>query len=1387
MSIGADAPVQNQRFTCTAENRAGSDTQYVDVTITRRALPVPSVFIVEAREAFIRINNVALPTHATGWYYRYAESEALLASATSSAKQATSAISADITGLTAGTPYYIQIQAEGTGNYMNSQWSAAQSIAPVAPSGAYALLSSSDPLMEDNLNGAEITVALTNATFNALTSEVFSDYYVISGLPAGVTQSAFSSTSALDEDATITLAMADDVDLDISGIISVVVKSAAHNGADDLPAASITYTATVELAPGAVSNFAAVSRNGAVKLSWNNVAGATGYEFERKRSSDLNWDAPVSLSASASPHLVVGLTNNTTYDFRIRAIKAKAENGTWSSVVSATPMLPSVSASTTPTTLTEETLNNASISLSLSNAEFEAASEITDADFSVAGISGVSVKAGSATRDSATTASLSLAYDGTDFDTPENLSLIVRASALLNDNSSISTTVSVARVLESAALVLSASTEGALGSTFTLTVTLTNEEFESGLSVSDFSASGLPLGAALSSASRTSGTVAVLTATYNGRDFDSDAEIAVTCLASGLSRNAAVVSNTQTITARTETAALTASVPLTEDNLGSVSLTTTLTGEEYNASIQVSDFSLGFFDQSGNALTLASNVNVATVMRTSNTAATLTLSTTAQFDLDIPASLRVTAMPSGHSGEDSLTTNALPMTATAEPAPLAPTGLAAVPHIGRVVVSWDDPSDPDITKYQSRRRLSSGPAFQDSHWTNISGSGMNTTAHEFAGLTNEAAYVFEIRAIKAYNFPPGLSASVTAVPGAPSAETTELSPEIPTEDDILISMTISLDRREFVASPMRTDFEIVNWGGDFGIRYVDVLADGDGVEGSGRTGLLVAVKDGRLPPYWFSADAEWDRLVALVGIGPTGRFRFETGIIGHTMGPELASIMRTSIAVMMKSGDHSFIVKGFPFDSTEPYDGQPANASEIAAFHAAVQTGDEVEIVIWDTRTFTVQSVNRVSDTEAELTIEAIPATLETQDFDETINFLAHVLPSAHNGAELLTTGAREMRARTDVEYAAHSLVNRTHLDEENLPGATTRVVLHRAEFSASLVGANVVRRVILGNSMDSDDPYYIPVNFSATSSTTAEFTIPTTYAVPSFLGQDTTLTVPFAPNDVNGKEIPEIAIVVTATMSIIANPVSSFMSYDGNSPLSMEKDEMRTWILSYHFIDPGQPDDSRMVYSVSPSMPVQGLTAIVAGDRLTLEAGDDISDSPAVFTITASRALSDVFTAVTGSAQTHVLPANTDIVSLSHSDSGASFDDDPQDAATDVIADGNWHLGGTTLTYWTDTAGTVMVATTNTANIAFHAEVSDIFLKFRPTPDFPSKGITAIVGRISPLVRLDDSFQHPANTEFSADAVGSTHKAIDVDIGTGFDLMARRNPCVTRFFPSSA
>ncbi len=103
-------------------------------------------------------------------------------------------------------------------------------------------------------------------------------------------------------------------------------------------------------------------------------------------------------------------------------------------------------------------------------------------------------------------------------------------------------------------------------------------------------------------------------------------------------------------------------------------------------------------------------------------------------------------------------------TATPPPAPAAPANLAAAPGDTEVTLSWTNPNDSSISKYQFRQ--AQGATVPDSTaWTDITGSGAGTTSHTVTGLTNGQQYAFQIRAVNAAG-EGAASAEVTATPSA---------------------------------------------------------------------------------------------------------------------------------------------------------------------------------------------------------------------------------------------------------------------------------------------------------------------------------------------------------------------------------------------------------------------------------------------------------------------------------------------------------------------------------------------------------------------------------------------------------------------------------------------
>ena len=85
----------------------------------------------------------------------------------------------------------------------------------------------------------------------------------------------------------------------------------------------------------------------------------------------------------------------------------------------------------------------------------------------------------------------------------------------------------------------------------------------------------------------------------------------------------------------------------------------------------------------------------------------------------------------------------------------------------QVTLSWDNPEDSSITRYQYRQRVTSESAW-DPDWTDIPGSGASTTSYTVGNLANWTPYTFQIRAVRG-NEPTATSAATATPEGPPSA------------------------------------------------------------------------------------------------------------------------------------------------------------------------------------------------------------------------------------------------------------------------------------------------------------------------------------------------------------------------------------------------------------------------------------------------------------------------------------------------------------------------------------------------------------------------------------------------------------------------------------------
>ena len=97
--------------------------------------------------------------------------------------------------------------------------------------------------------------------------------------------------------------------------------------------------------------------------------------------------------------------------------------------------------------------------------------------------------------------------------------------------------------------------------------------------------------------------------------------------------------------------------------------------------------------------------------------------------------------------------------------PNAPTGVTATAGNGQVSLSWSDPGNSNISKYQYRQ--GTGSPLVWGSWMDIINSDATTTTHTITGLSNGTEYSFQVRAVAGGSVNGTASATVTATPLAP--------------------------------------------------------------------------------------------------------------------------------------------------------------------------------------------------------------------------------------------------------------------------------------------------------------------------------------------------------------------------------------------------------------------------------------------------------------------------------------------------------------------------------------------------------------------------------------------------------------------------------------------
>ncbi len=122
----------------------------------------------------------------------------------------------------------------------------------------------------------------------------------------------------------------------------VRVQAASGNGSSVWVEAEGSGTPRALAAPSDVDVSRDRTAGGALRVTWGRVSGATGYEAEWRLASDasaVGSDTAIAATkgTSSDAFYITGLTNDTVYEFRVRAKDDNVNDGTWSGWHGGTP------------------------------------------------------------------------------------------------------------------------------------------------------------------------------------------------------------------------------------------------------------------------------------------------------------------------------------------------------------------------------------------------------------------------------------------------------------------------------------------------------------------------------------------------------------------------------------------------------------------------------------------------------------------------------------------------------------------------------------------------------------------------------------------------------------------------------------------------------------------------------------------------------------------------------------------------------------------------------------------------------------------------------------------------------------------------------------------
>ena len=454
------------------------------------------------------------------------------------------------------------------------------------------------PLTEATLNESIVTLTLNGATYERSTFD-FRDAVEVSGIE-GVTFHWFDLDRVSDTELTVELTFKGNFDTDATLIFTVGADAVAGYDGPGLIAQlpvtggkeSVVASTSVPLTEATLDeSVVTLTLSGSIyershfrirnAVSISGVDGVTVGTFGIDRVSDTEITVELEFSGNfdtdATLTFTVGADALLRYDGPALIAQLPVTGGQESVVVS------------TPAPLTEATLDESVVTLTLSGATYEESSFKIRGNVRAVGINGVTVGTFGVDRVSDTKVTVELAFDGADFDADATLTFTVEAEALAGYNGpALTTQISVTALTESIVATTAAPLTEATLHEGVVTLTLSGGTYErssfkikNAVTVSGID--GVTIGTF--GIDRVSDTEVAVELEYAG-NIDTDRTLTFTVDADAIvSYDGSAFTAQVSVTALTESVVATTAAPLTEATLDKSVVILTLKGAKYERSI----------------------------------------------------------------------------------------------------------------------------------------------------------------------------------------------------------------------------------------------------------------------------------------------------------------------------------------------------------------------------------------------------------------------------------------------------------------------------------------------------------------------------------------------------------------------------------------------------------------------------------------------------------------------------------------------------------------------------------------------------------------------------------------------------------------------------------